>query len=208
MATVESIVDCLLQGQLDTAVDEIHEVLTNPEEVNGIREFSVLIQEAARQEEVQRSHVKEILKAYLSTKEDVETALAQDKSADKIGEEIAQLHAKHEEALKASDVINLQCQALKDERVKMEEKQKELSQMRETVKEDTTQVLPKTRYNVSLYSCVTGIKWDFDCKPDEIKGYVSTSRDVRPFSLDSKQHSRFFTTNYLWDLVEAAAEAK
>ncbi|XP_030843643.1 kinetochore protein spc24-like [Strongylocentrotus purpuratus] len=208
MASVEGIVDCLLQGQLETAMDNIHDILTQPEEVNGIKEFSILIQEAARQEEIHRSHIKDVLKAYMSMKDNMESVIAEDKSADAIGEEINLLQTQHQKALQTSEAAKEQCQALNEEREKMHAEQEALSQKRETVKEDTTQVLPKTRYNVSLYSCITGIKWDYDCKPDEIKGYVSTSKDVRPFSLDCKQHSKFFTTNYLWDLVEAAVEAK
>ncbi|XP_063969997.1 kinetochore protein spc24-like [Lytechinus pictus] len=208
MPSIDGIVDYLLQGQLETAMGDIHSILTGQDEVNSIKEFSILVQEAARQEEINRSHIKDVLKAYMTMKESMESAIANDRSTDALGEEINQLKTQHQKALQTSEDAKQQCQALKEESDQMHAKQEQLSQKREVVKEDTTQVLPKTRYNVSLYSCITGIKWDYDCKPDEIKGYVSTSKDVRPFSLDRKQHSKFFTTNYLWDLVEAAMEAK
>ncbi|XP_071503725.1 uncharacterized protein [Diadema antillarum] len=207
VASLESIIDSLLQGQVESSMGDIHHILTNPEEVSGLQEFTNLIQEAARQEQVQRSHARDVVAAYASMKDDIQTTIAEDKSGDAIGEEISALQDQHQKALQDTEATNQQCEALKVKRDAVASKQNELSSMRETVKEDTTQVLPKTRYNVSLYSCITGVKWDYDCKPDEVKGYVSTSKDVRPFSLDSKQHSRFFITNYLWDLVAAASEA-
>ncbi|XP_072164597.1 uncharacterized protein [Diadema setosum] len=207
VASLESIIDSLLQGHVESSMGDIHHILTNPEEVSGLQEFSNLIQEAARQEQVQRAHARDVVAAYASMKDDIQTSIAEDKSGDVVGEEITALQDLHQKALQDTEATSQQCEALKVKRDAVASKQSELSSMRETVKEDTTQVLPKTRYNVSLYSCITGVKWDYDSKPDEVKGYVSTSKDVRPFSLDSKQHSRFFITNYLWDLVAAASEA-
>lgn len=64
-------------------------------------------------------------------------------------------------------------------------------------------VLPKTKYYFSLFSNISHIRWDYNSKEDEIKGFVASLNDVKPFCLDEKQNSKYFTVNYLWDLIDA-----
>lgn len=64
-------------------------------------------------------------------------------------------------------------------------------------------VLPKTKYYFSLFSNISHIRWDYNSKEDEIKGFVASLSDVKPFCLNAKQNSKYFTVNYLWDLIDA-----
>lgn len=45
------------------------------------------------------------------------------------------------------------------------------------------------------------IKWDYTCQKDKVKGYVS-GKSPTPFSVNQKEHSCYYTANYLWDLIE------
>ncbi|KAI8506796.1 kinetochore-associated Ndc80 complex subunit spc24 [Branchiostoma belcheri] len=85
---------------------------------------------------------------------------------------------------------------------KLKEEQAAVSKRKETVKQNTTEALPDVRYLATLYSNVTKLKWDFSGGPDDIKGFVTCKSDVKPFSLNSKQNSKFFVANYLWDLMD------
>ncbi|KAK3745710.1 hypothetical protein QZH41_007667 [Actinostola sp. cb2023] len=64
-------------------------------------------------------------------------------------------------------------------------------------------VLPKTKYYFSLFSNISHVRWDYNSKEDEIKGFVASLNTVKPFCLDVKQNSKYFIVNYLWDLIDA-----
>lgn len=67
--------------------------------------------------------------------------------------------------------------------------------------QENIEVLPKIKYAFSLYSNITRIRWDYDSEEDKLKGFVASLRDVRPFTLNSKENSKYFTANYLWDVI-------
>ncbi|XP_077994405.1 uncharacterized protein LOC144448126 [Glandiceps talaboti] len=104
-------------------------------------------------------------------------------------------------------VSNLCCyvmQAIED----TGEEGRRLKDLRNNVAEETTETVPQTRFKVDLFQNLLGIQWNYECADNEIKGYVCTGHDVRPFFLNKQQNSDFFITNHLWDLVEAAHKEK
>ncbi|XP_031557630.1 kinetochore protein Spc24-like [Actinia tenebrosa] len=64
------------------------------------------------------------------------------------------------------------------------------------------EVLPKTKYYFSLFTNISHIRWDYNCKQDEIKGFIASLNNVKPFCLDERQNSKYFMVNYLWDLID------
>jgi len=71
------------------------------------------------------------------------------------------------------------------------------------VKNNSEEVLPQTKYNFSLYSNVSHIRWDYECDEDQVKGFVASLNDVKPFCLSKSEKSNYDISNYLWDLMEA-----
>lgn len=77
-----------------------------------------------------------------------------------------------------------------------------LTSDRENIRDNNSVKLEKLRYDVDLYTNITGIRWQYDCEEDERRGYISKRGVLKPFSLNTKKHSPFFIANYLWDLME------
>lgn len=70
------------------------------------------------------------------------------------------------------------------------------------VEKQTSVALPRTRHDVNLYSYLTCIRWQYDCEPHEVKGYISSKNKAKTFALNTQLNSQFFITNYLWDQLE------
>ena len=77
-----------------------------------------------------------------------------------------------------------------------------------SVQHQSSDALPKTKYSFSLYSNITRLRWDYDTEDDKLQGFVTSLRDVRPFSLDLNEHSRHFVANYLWDVITSAKNSQ
>lgn len=208
-APIEKALDSIERGDAEKAVASIITMLTNPESVQSIGEYGDTMKAMMALKEQQQSQVQGIIQGLLALLDQEVANVAAEKSSstqeDKTKEEAEKALS---DACQEVEKIQTEFQAVQREKDAIEEQRAGLLEERERVKEETTHVLPKTRYNISLYTCITGIKWDYECPPEQIKGYVSTSKDVRPFSLSSQQNSKFFITNYLWDLVESACQAK
>lgn len=93
-------------------------------------------------------------------------------------------------------------QHLKEELAKAKSEQQSLKMQHQRIKEAQAAALPKARCDLNLYSNITNIKWQYQCEPHEIKGYISNNNDIKTFSFNTQQVSRFFIANYLWDLIE------
>ncbi|CAB4008708.1 Hypothetical predicted protein [Paramuricea clavata] len=76
------------------------------------------------------------------------------------------------------------------------------------IQHQASDALPKTKYSFSLYSNVTRLRWDYDTNDDKLQGFVTSLRDVRPFSLNLKEHSSHFIANYLWDVIASAKNSQ
>ncbi|GAB1607262.1 hypothetical protein Ahia01_001009600 [Argonauta hians] len=83
--------------------------------------------------------------------------------------------------------------------------QSQLSKMsldRENMWDKESSRLEKLKYDIHLYTHITGIRWQYDTEADDIRGYISKHGFLKPFSLSSQKNSSFFVANYLWDLME------
>ncbi|OWF55909.1 kinetochore protein Spc24-like [Mizuhopecten yessoensis] len=152
--------------------------------------------------ESQQDQIKELIKAWQTYEHDVagKTTCGQDAA-----QILSQEEAVQGEVTQAKQSLSRAKEEYEDVQQKIETSKAELNQLvqeREVVEKQTTQSLPKARYDVNLYMNITNIRWQFDSEPEEVKGFVCNKNDVKPFSLNSKQVSKFFISNYLWDLIE------
>ncbi|XP_048760984.1 kinetochore protein spc24-like [Ostrea edulis] len=98
--------------------------------------------------------------------------------------------------------VTKKCEELEKTLQNQRKEREMLVEEEKKVKQDNKHALPKVRYEVQLYNTLTSIRWQYDCGPDEIKGHVCSKNDVKPFSLNGSQVSKFFVSNYLWDMME------
>jgi len=114
------------------------------------------------------------------------------------------------ESEKLKTVQNIQ--DMKTECIKLESAMEKLNLEQENIKRAKQQVekesivdVPRVKDALTLYASISNIRWDYDT--DAVKGYASVAEskhpEVRPFNLDPTKHSKFYITNYLWDLMEA-----
>ena len=88
----------------------------------------------------------------------------------------------------------------------MSEKFKLLDEKKEKLEKESDKFIPRQKDEFSLFSTVTGIRWNFGCNENEIRGYVAGGKEIKPFSVNSDEHDAFHVANYLWDVIESAFE--
>lgn len=192
-----SLYDCLKEQQ------EVMAVLSNNDHnINSVKQLQAIWREIKTIRDSQQKQIKKLIRAWQDHEQD-------EAGKTSCGEEAAQLLS-HEESIQGQIILAKQAlggakEEFEDVQQKVDRSRTELDQLvqeRDRVQKQTTQSLPKARYDVNLYMNMTNIRWQFDCEPDEVKGFVCNKNDVKPFSLNSKQVSKFFIANYLWDLIE------
>lgn len=88
-----------------------------------------------------------------------------------------------------------------EENIRKEEKSTETELQKIKEEKERKNLSQKARFDVNLFRNITKIRWQHQSEPD-IKGYVVNKKDVKPFSFKVEQMSKFFTANYLWDMIE------
>ncbi|XP_022103615.1 kinetochore protein spc24-like [Acanthaster planci] len=204
-ANLSDVITLIEEGKAVQATQEIGLCFQDGSSTTKLTQFGEAIQEMKQTEERQKETLKDIIQGYLDMKDERAACVSRDQSHDAVTPEIGEAQRDKAKSWEKLATFQQEVQAVQRELDHLADLQVKLESHRETVKEQTTDVLPKTRYNVSLYKAATKLTWDFNSQPEEVKGYISTSKDVRPFSLDSRQNSKFFITNYLWDLIESTA---
>ncbi|WAQ97109.1 SPC24-like protein [Mya arenaria] len=88
------------------------------------------------------------------------------------------------------------------EKAGLKEEREQLSEERERQENETKVNIPIRKEEISLYTCISKIRWDFNTPKHEVKGYVSRKGSVKPFCFDNRKTSQFFITNALWDAMQ------
>ncbi len=83
------------------------------------------------------------------------------------------------------------------------QKIQQLCEKKKLVEKERSQFKQEGKLFYDLYLQTTGIHWDYNCSEDDIRGFVSGKKDIKPISLKKNEHSSFHNTNYLWDLIDA-----
>ncbi|XP_048474052.1 kinetochore protein Spc24 [Rhincodon typus] len=90
---------------------------------------------------------------------------------------------------------------LQQELEELERTEKEITKIEEEVAEDTTVVIPSTKYLAHIFHKVTKIIWDYDSDPSLVKGVHFGTGIAQPINIDSTKHSESFICDYLWNLL-------
>ncbi|XP_072420544.1 kinetochore protein Spc24-like [Chiloscyllium punctatum] len=83
----------------------------------------------------------------------------------------------------------------------LERTEKEITKIEEEVAEDTTVIIPSTKYLAHIFHKVTKIIWDYDSDPSLVKGVHFGTDIAHPINIDSTKHSESFICDYLWNLL-------
>ncbi|XP_048590447.1 kinetochore protein spc24 [Nematostella vectensis] len=86
------------------------------------------------------------------------------------------------------------------------ESKKMLEEKRKEQESETSELLPKTKYNFKLYTNISHIRWNYESEDDHIAGFIACLKNVKPFDLNAKQNSEYFIANYLWDMIETSID--
>ena len=160
---------------------------------------------------IKRQHAK--VKRYvqaLAKLEEKESILSSQRLQENKGNNEVITRLKEEKCSKAKGIEKLHA-TLGSLETSMKEIDLEGSKLRQEktgIEHQASDVLPKTKYSFSLYSNITRLRWDYDKSDDKLQGFVTSLRDVRPFSLDLNEHSSHFTANYLWDVIASAKNSQ
>lgn len=180
---------------------ELVTILASSDDEEGLLKIAKTFSEVKSTRCVQEDEVKtaiEQLRQVLS----LEETKASTKNDEESLEDVGTLKAEKETTEK--HIGKLEC-SLKDLEKSVGEKERnarEIQEKKANISNNRDEVLPKSKYNFSLYTNITHIRWEYDGVDDRVKGFVASLKDVRPFSLCAKQNSKFFIVNYLWDLID------
>lgn len=114
-------------------------------------------------------------------------------------QELQELQQKHTAANQKLLVLSAKHKTQKEEYECLKDEYQRLLEEKDRLENETAIQLPKKREEVNLYRVMSNIHFDFDGAKDEIKGYISNTRDRKTFSFDTNKCSQFFITNSLWD---------
>ncbi|XP_033628789.1 kinetochore protein spc24-like [Asterias rubens] len=205
-SNLSNVVTLIEEGQSTQAIQEMSGCLEDQSTARKLSQYGQKITEIHRIETEQKESLGEIIQGYLSLKDEREASVVNDQTSDAYNAELAEAQIAKSKCDEKLSSFRQEVQAAQRDLDDLADLVKSLQCHQASVKEQTTEVLPKTRYNVSLYRSATKLTWDYNSQPEDIKGYISTSKDVKPFSLDSRQNSKFFIINYLWDLIESVSK--
>ncbi|XP_039628626.1 kinetochore protein Spc24 isoform X2 [Polypterus senegalus] len=82
----------------------------------------------------------------------------------------------------------------------LEREEQELQQQQDAVSEDTTVVLPSSKYLAQIYQKISKIKWDVSTEGPVQKG-IHYGEIAQPITLDTSKLSDISTTNSVWGLI-------
>lgn len=182
--------------------NEIITVLSSEEDEESLEMVAKIYGEVHEERSVRRDSVKETLLALskiLAEKEEEEKASKIDENSK--GLESLQI----EKSTTKQHIEKLEADVKVFEK-NITEKEGEIKALKvkaTEVKNNSEEVLPQTKYNFSLYSNVSHIRWDYECDEDQVKGFVASLNDVKPFCLSKSEKSNYDIADYLWDLMEA-----
>lgn len=182
--------------------NEVITVLASAEDEEVLERVANIYNDVENERSLQQDSVKSTLRALskiLAEKEEEEKASRIDDNS--TGIETVQVEKettiKHIEKLEADvKVFEKNVTDKEGEITKLMEKATE-------VKTNSVEILPQTKYNFSLYTNVSHIRWDYECEDDLVKGFIASLNDVKPFCLSKSEKSKYDIVNSLWDLLEA-----
>ncbi|XP_020910681.1 kinetochore protein Spc24 [Exaiptasia diaphana] len=184
-------------------VNEIITILANVEDKESLENSKNILLEKQKLQQQQELSVKHVIEKLTASSEEAKSLNASTDDKNGNVEKISQLQTERSSTNESIKQIENDLRHLEEVCKQKEIDEKNLKEKNQEITNKKVDVLPKTKYYFSLFSNISHIRWDYNSKDDEIKGFVASLNDVKPFCLDVKQSSKYFTVNYLWDLIDA-----
>ena len=182
--------------------NEVITVLASAEDEEILGKVSNIYNEIQEERSLQQESVKSTIKALskiLADKEEKEKASRINESSNGV----ETLQVERDTTVKHIKKLEVDVKVFEEKITGTEKEIKELMEKASEVKTNRVEILPQTKYNFSLYTNVSHIRWDYECDEDQVKGFIANLNDVKPFCFSKSEKSKFDIVNSLWDLLEA-----
>lgn len=182
--------------------NEVITVLASAEDEEILGKVANIYNEIQEERSHQQESVKSTIKALskiLSDKEEKEKASRINESSNGV----ETLQVERDATVKHIEKLEVDVKVFEEKMTGKENEIKELMEKASEVKTNRVEILPQTKYNFSLYTNVSHIRWDYECDEDQVKGFIANLNDVKPFCFSKSEKSKFDIVNSLWDLLEA-----
>ena len=182
--------------------NEVITVLASAEDEEVLEKVAKTYNEIHAERSLQQESVKSTLRALskiLAEKEEEEKASKIDEKSN----EIDTLQVEKDATIRHIEKLEGDVKVFEKNITEKEEEIEEWTGKATEVKTNRVEILPQTKYNFSLYTNVSHIRWDFECEDDQVKGFIANLNDVKPFCFSKSEKSNYDIVNALWDLLEA-----
>lgn len=182
--------------------NEVITVLASAEDEEVLEKVAKIYNDIQDERSLQQESVKSTLRALskiLAQKEEEEKASRIDEKL----KGVETLQVEKDSTIKHIEKLEADVKVFEKKITGKEDEIKELMEKATEVKTNSVEVLPQTKYNFSLYTNVSHIRWDYECEEDQVKGFIANLNDVKPFCFNKSEKSKYEIVNSLWDLLEA-----
>ena len=186
------------------AVDTPNEVITvlaSAEDEEALVKVAKIYNYIDEERSLQQESVKTTLRALskiLAKNEEEEKALRVDEKLPAI----EKLQVEKDTTVKHIEKLEADVKIFEKNITEKEAEMKEWTEKAAEVKTDRVEVLPQTKYNFSLYTNVSHIRWDYECEDDQVKGFIANLNDVKPFCFSKSEKTKYDIVNALWELLD------
>lgn len=143
-------------------------------------------------------HIRDLL----SVEEKVaHTILETEESKKKVSSKLHKIEQEIQDACEKNGSVETDLKFLQKEIEDLKLLEDDIEEVEREAQEDTTVVIPSALYVAKLFHSVTKIDWDYSCDSTLIKGIHYGGEIAQPICIDSTQHSKIFTCDYLWSLL-------
>lgn len=186
---------------VNTNLSEVAIVLASDEDTDEFEKAAETCYKASECERVKNEESKKCLEALAQMKDEVTNLIHLEESKKIHKETVLGLESKKRDAAVNIENLNGEVGFVEEAIKQIKISSSNANETKAAIVQENVEVLPKIKYAFSLYSNITRIRWDYDSEEDQLKGFVASLRDVRPFKLNNQENSKYFTANYLWDVV-------
>ena len=181
--------------------NEVITVLASAEDEEVLGKVAEVYNEVQEVRSLQQESVKTTLRALtkiLADKEEEEKAARIHENSNGI----ETLQVERDTTIKHIEKLEADVEVFEKKITGKEDEIKELKEKASEVTTNRVEILPQTKYNFSLYTNVSHIRWDYESDEDQVKGFIANLNDVKPFCFSKSEKSKFDIVNSLWNLLE------
>lgn len=182
--------------------NEVITVLASAEDEEVLEKVAKIYNDVQDERSLQHESVKSTLRALskiLAQKEEEEKASRIDENS----KGVETLQVEKDATIKHIEKLEAGVKVFEKKITGKEDEVKELMEKVTEVKTNSVEILPQTKYNFSLYTNVSHIRWDYECNENQVKGFIANLNDVKTFCFSKSEKSKYDIVNSLWDLLEA-----